>query len=561
MVPPGYEWLVSRLAALAVTRPTDVQRRAIPAALGGKDVLALARTGSGKTIAFGLPMAAHVASRLVNNQSFDDDSCARPLALCLTPTRELCEQTFRTLRALWPQQKGVVAVFGGSGKYEMQKALATLPDGVVATPGRLLAFVREGTCDLVRRCTFLVVDEVDAMFDLGFHDQVACLAQRLRPSRQTFCCSATLPPKVSAFARSALRSDDDLVRVGSCADENEGLVANEDVDHAFVVLRHSSLEEKLARVEGLFDAQRQGGTKILAFVSRKASVEEVVRHVRERDPSLRCLGLHGDMDAADRSQAVRSFARTTDARALLVATDVASRGLDWSHLDAVVNFDAPASVEAFVHRVGRVGRRGRRGLALTLLQDPADKAFARALVAFFRRSQSGNVDPGLLALAGASSSSAAISADRGFGAEVAPPPMLYSGGGKRPPPPTGSFLQPLATTTTTTTRMALQESSSLLITTAPAWVGPVSFVLDPTLIVIQFMMLCRVLLSWYPEINVNEVPYNLVAWPTEPVLRATRQVVPPAFGVDVSPIVWIAIASLARELLFGQQGFLVLLAR
>mmetsp|Transcript_19131 Transcript_19131/g.61551 ORF Transcript_19131/g.61551 Transcript_19131/m.61551 type:complete len:256 (-) Transcript_19131:230-997(-) len=210
----------------------------------------------------------------------------------------------------------------------MQKALAAGPD--VATQGRLLAFVRERRCD-VARCTFLAVDEVDAMVDLGFHDQVACLARRLRPSRRTFRFSALVhrPRSTSSRApRSTRRTSASASRRRkACAATTMSTVRSS----GFKPPHKNRLEEKLAKVEALFAAvakqpDSSTTTKILAFVARKATVEEVVRAVGERDPSLRCLALHGDVDAADRSRAVRPLARTTDARALLVA-DVASRGL------------------------------------------------------------------------------------------------------------------------------------------------------------------------------------------------------------------------------------------
>ena len=398
-VVPG--WLVPRLKQLKVSRPTEVQKKALPAALGGRDVLAVAKTGSGKTLAFGIPMAIHVASQ---NQTTDG-----PIALCLSPTRELCEQTYRTLKVVWPSNRGIVAIVGGAGKYDMQKALATKPDGVVATPGRLLAFLQEQHCNLQHRCTFLVIDEVDAMLDLGFQDQVSTIAQQIRPSRQTFCCSATLPPKITSFVRTVLHEP--VVNIGTSD------VITDTIDHSFAIVK--TFDDKVARLRDF--AAHYGQQRILVFVNQKKAVEDLVQ--RFQSPTLRAIGLHGDMDAGERSSAVRSLQRSTHACVLLFATDVASRGLDLKNLDAVVNFDNPATLETFVHRVGRVGRH-RRGLAFSLLQDPSDKPLARAIVTAFRRQQL-SIDSDLLSFAGATSSfhnpAVSTTADRGFGAEVAPP--------------------------------------------------------------------------------------------------------------------------------------------
>ena len=232
-------WLLKAVASHGLEAPTAVQQLATPAALCGKDVLALAETGSGKTLAYGWPALAHCCAQ---RRCCKGEGC---VALVLCPTRELSEQIYRELSKyarFFPSSSGsrgplsTVAVFGGAGKWEMAKALGAGADLVVATPGRLIELVGSGCTDLHSRCTFVVVDEADRMFDMGFAEQLRCLLQRVRPKRQTLLCTATLAPKLDALARSALRDPVRIV-VGRAG---KAFVANDAVHQSAHVLPNAA---------------------------------------------------------------------------------------------------------------------------------------------------------------------------------------------------------------------------------------------------------------------------------------------------------------------------------
>ncbi|KAJ1445273.1 P-loop containing nucleoside triphosphate hydrolase protein [Pelagophyceae sp. CCMP2097] len=437
---PDAAWLLKAVARQGLEAPTAVQALAVPAALCGRDVLALAQTGSGKTLAYGWPLLAHVSAQRPS------EAHEGPLALVVCPTRELCEQIYRELSRYAKQcptagvragaALAVVAIFSGAGKYEMGRALAGRgADVAVATPGRLMELVRDGKADLQSRCTFLVVDEADRMLDLGFADQLRCVAQHCRPSRQTMLTSATLPDKLDGLARGALRDPIRVVvgRAGASAANDS--VAQE--VHVFVTAKH-----KWLWLAQRLPALLAGGGRVIVFVSRKVAVDELGESLRRHFQAAAVHLLHGDKDAADRAAALAAFRKRGG---VLVATDVAARGLDVRDVGAVVNFDAPKTIEAYIHRVGRTGRVASGdgtvadGHACTLLaRDSKDDAvFAKKLAASLRQSKRNAPSTDLLAFAGLASDRrgapaagpagfVAEASRRGLGAEI-PPPSAVAG--------------------------------------------------------------------------------------------------------------------------------------
>jgi ATP-dependent RNA helicase DDX42 len=347
--------------------PTPVQAAALPVALSGRDLVGLAQTGSGKTLAFVWPMVVHVS---------DQRPLARgegPIGLVLAPTRELVEQ-IHTEMAKFLKPRRSVAIVGGAGKYEMVLALKAGCEVVVATPGRLMELLGKKATNL-RRTTLVVLDEADRMFDMGFEDQIRSILDQVRPDRQTLLFSATFKRRVEALATRAL-SNPVRLQVGTAG------AANADVRQEFVVVRSDG--EKWAWLAANLPGLLQHG-KVLVFVAQKAAAETLASSLRA---SVAVSCLHGDMDQGGRSQAVKLFkaGQTT----VLVATDVAARGLDIKGVTHVVSFDASRSVEGHVHRIGRTGRLGLEGVvpgtAHTLLTQ-RDSAFAAELVTNLRVSE------------------------------------------------------------------------------------------------------------------------------------------------------------------------------
>jgi ATP-dependent RNA helicase RhlE len=327
------------LAARGITAPFQIQTLVIPEALRGGDVLAKSPTGSGKTIAFAIPIAQLV-----------DPSAAKPFALVLVPTRELCSQVTEEFALIAGDKVKVASVYGGVPL----KAQADEAKGghvIVATPGRLQDLVDRGllTLDHVR---ILVLDEADRMLDMGFKPQVDKLVRRLHDDRQTMFFSATLDGEVGELARRythfPARFEGELP-----ADRRSG-----DVDHRFVAVTQDN------KVSTLVELLKQDETGLaLVFVRTKAGADRLVEKLRRHD--VDAAAIHGDKGQAQRESALQRF--DTGKVKTLVATDVAARGLDVDDITHVINFDPPEEPDVYTHRVGRTGRAGRGGVGITLV--------------------------------------------------------------------------------------------------------------------------------------------------------------------------------------------------
>jgi ATP-dependent RNA helicase DeaD len=321
--------------------PSPIQEQAIPPLLQGKDVIGQAQTGSGKTAAFGLPMLEYV-----------DPTEDEVQALVLTPTRELCIQVTQALRA-YGLRKGVdvVAVFGGAPIRSQQSQLRAGGHIVVGTVGRVKDLISRHAL-MLHVCRFVVLDEADEMLDLGFLEDVERILALTPSSRQTALFSATMPPPIRHLAERYLY-DPVTIKVKAAT------LTVETVEQ-FALAAPS--REKVDRLIEVLQSERS--TQAIVFVRTKIRCDELYRRLRDRGFDVRAL--HGDMTQGARDGVMISF---KDGRLpLLVATDVAARGLDISGVSHVVNFDVPTSPDVYVHRIGRTGRVGRSGRAITLYE-------------------------------------------------------------------------------------------------------------------------------------------------------------------------------------------------
>jgi len=331
--------VVDALREGGISAAFPVQRLVLPDALAGRDVLVKSPTGSGKTHAFGVPLVERLEA-----------TDPRPSALVLAPTRELACQIVEEIRPLaHARALSVAAVYGGAG-IERQSKLARRAHIVVATPGRLEDLIGRGAIAL-GRVRMLVLDEADRMLDMGFRPAVDRIVSLMPSKRQTLFFSATLHGEVNRLARAY--TVDARRHEHAHSEERRG-----EVHHRFVSVTSDSKLDALVRE--LHDEER-GLT--LVFVRTKHGADRLVKRLRARD--IEALAMHGNKTQSQREKALARFGRGhVDT---LVATDVAARGLDVDDITHVINFDAPADRDGYVHRVGRTGRAGRTGVGVTFV--------------------------------------------------------------------------------------------------------------------------------------------------------------------------------------------------
>ncbi|MEO6528920.1 MAG: DEAD/DEAH box helicase [Gemmatimonadaceae bacterium] len=339
--------LVDALAALGYEEPTPVQREAIPPLLAGRDVLGQAATGTGKTAAFALPLLHLVTP--------DADPRTRTTALILVPTRELCMQVAEAVHK-YGKALGVCAlpIYGGAAMETQLRMLKRGVDVVVATPGRALDHIRRKTLRL-DSVKVVILDEADEMLDMGFAEDLEAILDATPKERQTALFSATLPPRIAEIANNHLkdpvrvRIDREIVPAGSAPRVRQV---------AYIVGR----AHKMATLGRVLDVENP--TSAIVFCRTRTEVDELTESLNGR--GYRAEALHGGLSQEQRDRVMKKFrANTAD---LLIATDVAARGLDVQHVSHVVNYDVPSAAEAYVHRIGRTGRAGREGVAITLAE-------------------------------------------------------------------------------------------------------------------------------------------------------------------------------------------------
>jgi ATP-dependent RNA helicase DeaD len=357
------EALVAAVTALGYEEPTPIQREAIPILLSGRDVLGQAETGTGKTAAFALPMLQAVSK--------EPAARGQTLGLVLVPTRELAMQVAEAVHK-YGRKLGsrVVPLYGGASMDQQLRALKHGAEVVVATPGRALDHIRRGTLAL-EGLRFLVLDEADEMLDMGFAEDLEAILDATPATRQTALFSATLPSRIVAIAAKHLR---DPVRITlGRAKGSPGKLPR--VRQTAYVVPRSHKVDALARVLDM-----ESPASSIVFCRTRLEVETLVENLNAH--GYRAEPLHGGLIQRQRDRVMGLFrAAKVD---LLVATDVAARGLDIEHLSHVFNYDVPSTPEGYVHRIGRTGRVGRAGVAITLAE-PREHRLLRAIEAYTKQ--------------------------------------------------------------------------------------------------------------------------------------------------------------------------------
>ena len=337
--------LLQKLEHLKFTSPTPIQFKAIPIALRGLDILGSAQTGTGKTVAFGIP----AITRLLTSKEGS--------VLVVTPTRELAAQVHQALADLLPKDSKIrsVLLIGGDPIYKQLQKLKSKPRLIVATPGRLNDHLRNRSVDL-SQTKYLVLDETDRMLDMGFSIQIDDVLKHLPQERQTLLFSATLPKNIIALSRKYLK---DPVRISV----GETHVPHENITQENVKLPES---DKFSQLLNQLD-NRTGS--VIIFVKTRISTEKIAKRLQSH--SYDVAAIHGDLRQRQRATVTRGF-RAQKYR-ILVATDIAARGLDIPHIEHVINYDLPQCAEDYIHRIGRTARAGAKGAAVNFIS-PSDRS-------------------------------------------------------------------------------------------------------------------------------------------------------------------------------------------
>lgn len=337
------------LSKLGYEKPMPIQAQALPVIMSGRDCISVAKTGSGKTLAYALPMLRHVKDQRPLEEG------EGPIALVLAPTRELVMQIAKEVkRFAKPLSLTTISIYGGGTVGHQISELKRGGETVVCTPGRMIDVLASsgGRVTNLYRVTYLVIDEGDRMFDMGFEPQISRIIQNTRPDRQTVMFSATFPKKMELLARSALKNPVELIVGGRNT-------VNPDIEQSVEVRPR---EERFLRLLELLGEWYEHG-KVLVFVHTQDTCDAVFRELLRA--GYPCLSLHGGKEQADRECTISDF--KSDVCHVLVATSVAARGLDVPDLRLVVNYDPPGHREDYVHRVGRTGRAGNKGTAVTFI--------------------------------------------------------------------------------------------------------------------------------------------------------------------------------------------------
>lgn len=335
------------------TEPTPIQRAAIPAVLMGKDLIGIAQTGTGKTAGFVLPML----DILDNGRT----RARMPRSLILEPTRELAAQVAENFEKYGKNHKlSMALLIGGVQMGDQVKALEKGVDVLIATPGRLMDLFGRGKI-MLNDCNLLVIDEADRMLDMGFIPDIEEICTKLPANRQTLLFSATMPPPIQKLASKFLK-DPKRVEVARPA------TANVNIDQRLVEVKAADKRETLRKL-----LRQEGVKNAIVFCNRKTTVRELTTSLRRAH--FAAGQIQGDMDQSDRIAELDRF--KTDQINILVASDVAARGLDVKGVSHVFNFDVPWQPDDYIHRIGRTGRAGAKGIAITLAtREDADQIAA-----------------------------------------------------------------------------------------------------------------------------------------------------------------------------------------
>ncbi|KAL7271264.1 pre-mRNA processing RNA-helicase [Rhizina undulata] len=349
---------LSVIQQLNYDKPTSIQAQAIPAIMSGRNVIGVAKTGSGKTIAFLLPMFRHIKDQRIL------DPQEGPISLIMTPTRELAVQIYKECKPfLKALNLRAVCAYGGSPIKDQIADLKRGAEIIVCTPGRMIDLLaaNSGRVTNLKRVTYVVLDEADRMFDMGFEPQVMKIIGNIRPDRQTVLFSATFPRQMEALARKVLHRPVEIV-VGA-----RSVVAPEVAQIVEVRTDDTKFHRTLELLGELYD--KDDDARTLIFVDRQEAADTLLRDIMRR--GYPCMSIHGGKDQIDRDSTISDF--KNGVFPVLVATSVAARGLDVKQLKLVINYDCPNHMEDYVHRVGRTGRAGNTGTAVTFITEEQDR--------------------------------------------------------------------------------------------------------------------------------------------------------------------------------------------
>lgn len=352
--------VINTLKNKGITHPTPIQVQGIPAVLSGRDMIGIAFTGSGKTLVFTLPI---VMFSIEQEKALPFQRQEGPYGLIVVPSRELARQTFEVIseftKALqldgFPSLRSALCIGGTSVKDQMEM----IKRGVhmmVATPGRLMDLLDKKMVNL-DICRYLVLDEADRMIDMGFEEDVRTIFSYFKSQRQTLLFSATMPKKIQNFAKSALVKP---VTV------NVGRAGAASLD----VIQEAEYVKQEAKVVYLLECLQKTSPPVLIFAEKKADVDDIHEYLLLK--GVEAVAIHGDKDQDEREYAMKCFREGR--KDVMVATDVASKGLDFPDIQHVINFDMPEDIENYVHRIGRTGRCGKTGIATTFINKSCDES-------------------------------------------------------------------------------------------------------------------------------------------------------------------------------------------
>ena len=353
--------IIHGLKANGITKPSPIQMQAIPSVLSGRDLIGIAYTGSGKTLVFVLPLLMLALEQEAMMPFIKDEG---PYGLIVCPSRELARQSYEisnyyagylSKRGRYPKLRTSLCIGGTSVKTQVEEIRRGI-HVIVATPGRLLDMLRKKMIRL-DVCRLLVLDEADRMIDMGFEEDVRAIFSFFRGQRQTLLFSATMPKKIAAFARSALVKPV-TVNVGRAGAANANI--SQEVEYV----------KQEAKIVQLLPTLSKTPPPVLVFAEKKQDVDAIHEYLLIK--GVAAVAIHAGKDQEERSRAVDQFKRGE--KDVLVATDVASKGLDFPDIQHVINYDMPGDIEDYVHRIGRTGRSGKKGTATTFVNKSCEES-------------------------------------------------------------------------------------------------------------------------------------------------------------------------------------------
>jgi len=400
--------VLASFAKQKFTAPTAIQAQSWPILFSNRDMVGIAKTGSGKTLAFMTPALVHIEAQPPLERGDG------PLCLVLAPTRELAIQIEDETKKVLPAHLRSTCIYGGASKGPQIGELSAGVHILIATPGRLIDMLQINRTNLMR-VTYLVLDEADRMLDMGFEPQVRSICSQIRTDRQTLMFSATWPKEIQQMAATFQR---DFIRINVGSTE---LIANADVTQHFI---WTSEYEKFGELRKLLS--RFINKRVLIFAKMKRTTEQLERQLR--GIGVNAMSLHGDKEQRQREFILTKFKKEA---MVLIATDVAARGLDVKELEVVINYDFPMQIDDYVHRVGRTGRAGNKGEAFTILTQQEIQVtpyVASQLVGILEKSKQ-VVPPELMEWA-SKSKGARAQPKPGYGRNTRVPSFTYNAGNR-----------------------------------------------------------------------------------------------------------------------------------